>query len=74
MIKHPKNRMYRILELELEQTNNVYDDHAIDTGKQILSADSSNLPPDSSDASTTGQSNRISKFVGPTLSISISTF
>ena len=34
----------RVLELELEQTNNVCTDHAIDTGKQISSADSSNLP------------------------------
>ena len=36
-----KNRMHRVLELELEQTNNVYTDHAIDTSKQISSADSS---------------------------------
>jgi len=34
--------MHRVLELELEQTNNVYTDHATDTSKQISSADSSN--------------------------------
>ena len=62
-IKHSKNRMHRVLELEPEQTNNVYADHAIDTGKQISSADSSNLPPDSSDSSAIGPSNRISQSV-----------
>jgi len=62
-IKHSKNRMHRVLKLEPEQTNNVYADHAIDTGKQISSADSSNLPPDSSDSSAIGLSNRISQSV-----------
>jgi len=59
--------MHRVL----EQTNNVYTDHAIDTGEQISSADLSYLPPDSSDSSAVGPANRISKSVGPTLSISM---
>ena len=63
--------MHRVLEHELEPTNNVYADHAIDTGKQISSADSSNLPPDSSDSSAIGPSNRISKSVCITLLISM---